>query len=60
MNKTDADAVFIKIDGGFNDHQTAIIGGMNLASEYLGPQASMERRQDISLLVQGPVVDHLA
>ncbi|MFY9705093.1 MAG: hypothetical protein WAJ95_04195 [Desulfobacterales bacterium] len=42
------------------DHQTAIIGGMNRASEYLGPQASMERWQDISLLVQGPAVDHLA
>jgi cardiolipin synthase len=42
------------------DNQTAIIGGMNLASEYLGPQASMERWQDISLLVQGPVVNHLA
>ena len=42
------------------DNQTAIIGGMNLAAEYLGPQASMERWQDISLLVQGPVVNHLA
>ena len=41
------------------DNQTAIIGGMNLASEYMGPQASTGRWQDLSLLVQGPVVDHL-
>jgi cardiolipin synthase len=41
------------------DNQTAIIGGMNLASEYMGPKVSAERWQDLSLLVQGPVVDHL-
>jgi cardiolipin synthase len=41
------------------DEQTAVIGGMNLASEYMGPQASVERWQDLSLLVQGPVVDRL-
>ena len=41
------------------DNQNAIIGGMNLASEYMGPQASAGRWQDLSLLVQGPVVDHL-
>jgi cardiolipin synthase len=41
------------------DNQTAIIGGMNLAAEYMGPQNSMERWQDLSLLVQGPVTDHL-
>ncbi len=41
------------------DNQIAIIGGMNLASEYMGPQESMGRWQDLSLLVQGPVIDHL-
>jgi cardiolipin synthase len=33
---------------------------MNLASEYMGPQASIGRWQDLSLLVQGPVTDHLS
>jgi cardiolipin synthase len=41
------------------DNQTAIMGGMNLASEYMGPQASIKRWQDLSLLVQGPAVEHL-
>ena len=41
------------------DNQTAIIGGMNLASEYMGPQESISRWQDLSLLVQGPVIDHI-
>jgi len=41
------------------DSKTAIIGGMNLASEYMGPQESIGRWQDLSLLVQGPVTDHL-
>lgn len=41
------------------DNQTAIIGGMNLASEYMGPQESISRWQDLSLLVQGPVTDHI-
>lgn len=42
------------------DHQTAIIGGMNLASEYMGPQDIPGRWQDLSLVVQGPVIDHIA
>ena len=41
------------------DNQTAIIGGMNLASEYMGPKDSIGRWQDLSLLVQGPVTDHI-
>jgi cardiolipin synthase len=41
------------------DNQTAIIGGMNLASEYMGLQESISRWQDLSLLVQGPVTSHL-
>jgi cardiolipin synthase len=42
------------------DKQTAVIGGMNLASEYLGPQKSTTRWQDLSLVVQGPVTNHIA
>jgi cardiolipin synthase len=41
------------------DNQTAIIGGMNLASEYMGPKESTGRWQDLSLFVQGPVTDHI-
>jgi cardiolipin synthase len=41
------------------DNQTAIIGGMNIASEYMGPKESVVRWQDLSLLVQGPVIDHI-
>ena len=40
------------------DHTTAVIGGMNLASEYMGPRSTMDHWQDLSLLIQGPVVDH--
>jgi cardiolipin synthase len=42
------------------DNETAILGGMNLASEYMGHQLSLERWKDLSLRVQGPVVDHMA
>ncbi|MCB2168950.1 MAG: PLDc N-terminal domain-containing protein [Deltaproteobacteria bacterium] len=42
------------------DHQTAIIGGMNLASEYMGLPDVPGRWQDLSLLVRGPVIDHIA
>ena len=41
------------------DNQTAIVGGMNLAAEYMGPQPSPDRWQDLSLLIQGPVTGHL-
>jgi cardiolipin synthase len=41
------------------DNQTAVIGGMNLASEYMGPRDSISRWQDLSLLVKGPVIDHI-
>jgi len=41
------------------DNQIAVIGGMNLASEYMGPQESIKRWQDLSLLVQGQVVNHI-
>jgi len=42
------------------DNQTAIIGGMNLASEYMGSQESIGRWRDLSMLVKGPVTDHIA
>lgn len=42
------------------DHQTAIIGGMNLASVYMGPQGTPNRWRDLSIAVQGPVIGHLA
>lgn len=41
------------------DHETALIGGMNLASPYMGPRSSGDQWQDLSLLVRGPVVDHI-
>ncbi|MCB2147314.1 MAG: PLDc N-terminal domain-containing protein [Deltaproteobacteria bacterium] len=41
------------------DNRSAIIGGMNLASEYMGPKEVAGRWQDLSLLVQGPVIDHI-
>jgi cardiolipin synthase len=42
------------------DGQTGVIGGMNLASEYMGPVKSNDRWQDLSLSVQGPVIDHIS
>ncbi len=42
------------------DNQTAVIGGMNLASEYMGSHESIGRWQDLALLVQGPVTEHLS
>jgi phosphatidylserine/phosphatidylglycerophosphate/cardiolipin synthase-like enzyme len=41
------------------DDRAAIIGGMNLASECMGPQDAIGRWQDLSLLVEGPVTGHL-
>jgi cardiolipin synthase len=41
------------------DNQAAVIGGMNLASEYMGPQDFPGRWRDLSLLVEGPVVEHI-
>ena len=41
------------------DNQSAILGGMNLASEYMGPREVVGRWQDLSLLVRGPVTDHI-
>jgi cardiolipin synthase len=41
------------------DDRKAIIGGMNLATEYMGPRQTSGRWQDLSLLVEGPVTDYL-
>lgn len=42
------------------DNQTAAIGGMNLAREYMGPQDSPGRWRDLLLTVQGPVVEYIS
>ena len=42
------------------DGRAAVIGGMNLASEYMGPQDFPGRWRDLSLLVEGPVVGDIA
>lgn len=41
------------------DGTTAVIGGMNLAAEYMGPRKSVSRWQDLSLFVQGPATNHV-
>lgn len=41
------------------DGDTAVIGGMNLAAEYMGPYESKDRWQDLSLSIEGPVTAHL-
>lgn len=41
------------------DNRKAIIGGMNLATEYMGPKETSGRWQDLSLLVEGPVIGYL-
>ena len=38
------------------DNKTAIIGGMNLANNYMGPRGDIQRWRDISLQVRRPVV----
>jgi cardiolipin synthase len=41
------------------DRREAIIGGMNLAQEYMGPTPDEKRWVDLSLSVQGPAVKDL-
>lgn len=41
------------------DAATAIVGGMNLAYEYMGPTSQAQRWHDLSLRVAGPVVSDL-
>jgi cardiolipin synthase len=42
------------------DGRKAIAGGMNLAGEYMGPDADPKRWRDLSLVVEGPAVHDLA
>jgi len=41
------------------DGKTAMIGGMNLAREYMGPTGERGRWHDLSLVVRGPAVADL-
>jgi len=41
------------------DRRTAIVGGMNLAREYMGQTTDPKRWHDLSLTVEGPVVSDL-
>lgn len=41
------------------DRKTGIVGGMNLATEYMGYEESDTRWCDLSLRVEGPAVDDL-
>ena len=41
------------------DQHSAIIGGMNLASIYMGPDSDKSRWYDFDVLVEGPLVPHI-
>jgi cardiolipin synthase len=41
------------------DGEHAIVGGMNLASEYMGPCPQPDRWVDIAVLIEGPAVAHI-
>ena len=41
------------------DSTSAIVGGMNLAHEYMGPRIAPGRWLDMAMLVNGPSVPHL-
>ena len=41
------------------DNREAVVGGMNLAAEYMGSGPDAGRWQDLSLRVSGPVVAHM-
>ena len=42
------------------DNRRAIIGGMNLSGEYMGPTPDPKRWRDLSLVITGPAVADLA
>jgi cardiolipin synthase len=42
------------------DNRRAIIGGMNLSGDYMGPTPDPKRWRDLSLVIAGPVVADLA
>lgn len=41
------------------DNKTALIGGTNLAKEYMGATSDLARWHDLSALVTGPIVDDI-
>lgn len=41
------------------DGERAVMGGMNLADEYMGPEARADRWSDVALLLEGPAVAHI-
>lgn len=41
------------------DGESAVLGGMNLADEYMGAQTREDRWRDVALLVEGPAVAHI-
>ncbi len=41
------------------DHRSAILGGHNLAHEYMGPEPSPERWRDFGAVIEGPAVELL-
>jgi cardiolipin synthase len=42
------------------DNRRAMIGGMNLSGEYMGPTPDPKRWRDLSVVVNGPAVSELA
>jgi len=41
------------------DGQHAVLGGMNLATEYMGPEPMVTRWRDLALAISGPAVSHI-
>ena len=41
------------------DGEIAVVGGMNLADEYMGANPRADRWQDMSLQIEGPAVAHI-
>jgi cardiolipin synthase len=41
------------------DGTHAVMGGMNLADEYMGPEPRADRWTDVALLLEGPAVAHI-
>jgi phosphatidylserine/phosphatidylglycerophosphate/cardiolipin synthase-like enzyme len=39
------------------DGRMAMLGGLNLANEYMGPSVDIKRWRDLSVLVTGPILD---
>jgi cardiolipin synthase len=41
------------------DHETSILGGMNIAEEYMGPKKDSERWIDLGMKIHGPIIEHI-